>query len=112
MPTLTVDKDNWWDVVEAARKHAGKPNLPAYVCLLHYYNVCMVSVVDPLSVKLWSLYRRIRGTHNETYHSFWHLPAFWVNACEVMEAEIDRIELVKAAKQEQENAANQRRGAK
>jgi hypothetical protein len=97
MPTLHVSKSEWWKIVEAARLRAGKP-LPAYVAVMHYYNVCLLSIVTPLSLKLWQLYQSIRGTRNETYQSFYNLPAFWTDACQLIETEITRIDKVKADK--------------
>lgn len=104
MPKLRVTRDNWWQIVEAARKHAGKPNLPAYACLFHYYNVCLVSLVDVLSMKLWNLYQRIDGTKNETYESYSRLPAFWGDACAIIDTEIGRIDRQRASEERQRQA--------
>lgn len=104
MPTLCVTRDHWWQIVQAARKHTGKENLPIYAAMLHYYNVCLVSVVTPLSIALWKLYQRIDGTKNETYASFANLPAFWVDACTVIDMEIARIQQAKDREDKQQQA--------
>ena len=54
-------------------------------------------------MKLWRLYQNIGGTGNETYKSFYDLPAFWVNACEIIDSEIARIDKVRADKTKQQN---------
>lgn len=69
---------------------------------MNYYSVCIVSLVTPLSHKLWQLYRRINGTKNETFESYRMLPAFWVDACDVIEAEVARIDRIR--QQEQDKA--------
>ena len=101
MPTLEVTKSDWWKIVEVVRKRAGKP-IPAHVAMMHYYSVCLLSIITPLSFKLWQLYQAIKGTDNETYQSYYNLPAFWTDACRVIEIEIARIDKIRADKAKSE----------
>jgi hypothetical protein len=60
------------------------------------------SIATPLSRKLWYLHSRINGTQNETFESYQNLPAFWVDACDIIDGEISRI------KHEADNRAEQK----
>jgi hypothetical protein len=97
MPTIRLKPEEWWTIVETVRQHAGK-KVPIWNAVVNYYSVCIPSITTALSVKLWYLYRRINGTRNETYASFRYLPAFWVDACNVIDNEINRIDKVRADK--------------
>ncbi len=101
--------DQWEQVVDAARVHTGDKNLPLWSAMANYYNVCVPSIVTSLSFTLWDLHQRIRGTHNETYRSYYDLPAFWVDACKVMDAEIARIDKVRTDKAQREQRELMRR---
>jgi hypothetical protein len=98
---VRIASDEWWKIVEAVRKITGK-RTPIWSCLVNYYSVCIPSVTTPLSRKLWYLYSRINGTQNETFESYQNLPAFWVDACDIIDGEITRI------KREIENRAEQK----
>ncbi|MFA7286919.1 MAG: hypothetical protein WC052_04650 [Patescibacteria group bacterium] len=102
MKSLRVNINDWDKVVDAARLHASDPHLPIWSALANYYSVCIPSIVTDLSRKLWNLHQRIRGTQNETYQSYYDLPAFWVNACDIIDAEIARIDRVRADKVQRE----------
>ena len=102
MPRIRVGRDDWEKIVDAAREHAGDPDLPLWNAVVNYYSVCVPSIVTPLSFILWQLHQRIGGTRNETYASYYDLPAFWVNACDVIEAEIARIDRIRADKAQRE----------
>jgi hypothetical protein len=97
-----VRRPEWEQIVDAARAHAGDEKLPIWSALVNYYSVCVPSVVTELSFKLWHLHQRIGGTRNETYASYNDLPAFWVDACMVIDAEIARIDKVRADKAQRE----------
>lgn len=64
--------------------------------------MCIPSVVTELSTKLWALYQRIGGTKNETYSSYYDLPAFWVDACDIIDREIIRIDKIRTDKDQRE----------
>jgi len=98
MKPMKISIDNWENVVVEVRRHSGKPDLPYWSALVNYYRICVPSLVTDLSRTLWNLYQRIGGTKNETYSSYYDLPAFWVNACEVIDMEINRIDKVRADK--------------
>lgn len=70
--------------------------------MANYYHVCIPSLVTDLSATLWNMHQAIDGTRNETYESYRQLPAFWVSACNVIDAEIARINASKSNKQHQE----------
>lgn len=99
---IEVTRDQWEQIVEAARKHSGDENLPLWSAMVNYYNICLPSIVTALSFTLWHLYQRIGGTQNETYTSYYDLPAFWVDACAVIDREIGRIDKVRADKAQRE----------
>jgi hypothetical protein len=105
MKPITVRPDQWERIIDAARIKAGDPNLPMWSALVNYYSVCIPSLVTPLSMKLWFLYQRIQGTTNETYESYNNLPAFWVDACAVIERETARIDKVRSDKAKQQQAS-------
>ena len=109
MPTLRVANREWWRIEEAVAKHADKDDIPSWSAMVNYYNVCVPSIITPLSLAVWNLYQRIDGTSNETYRSFIDLPAFWVDACAVIDREIGRIDKVRADKARREQQALIRR---
>lgn len=96
--------EEWTTIVDTAREISGDPHLPVYDAVGNYYNVCIPSIITPFSFSLWQLYRRINGTKNETFDSFHNLPAYWVQACDIIDTEIARIDSVRAkmAKREQD----------
>lgn len=73
-----------------ASERAGQP-LSIWEACCVYYNLCAPSVITQLSLDLWNLYRRINGTSNSDYESYWQLPALYVEACEVIESEMYSI---------------------
>ena len=79
------------------REHSGKKT-PIWSSLINYYSICVPSVVTELSRTLWNLHQRIGGTKNETYKSFYDLPAFWVDACNHIDDEMARIDRAKKGK--------------
>jgi hypothetical protein len=83
------------------REHTGE-EVPVWSALVNYYHVCVPSLVTELSYRLWYLYQRIGGTKNETYTSYYDLPAFWVDACDVIERETARIDKIRADKAQRE----------
>jgi len=102
LKTLRIQKSEWGNIVDAAREHAGNSDLPIWSAMVNYYGVCITSVVTELSFKLWSLYQRIDGTKNETYGSYYDLPAFWISACDVIDREIARIDKIRNDKAQRE----------
>lgn len=105
MKTIRVRKDEWEKIVDAACIHADDPKLPIWSAMVNYYNVCVPSIVTELSFKLWNLYQRIDGTKNETYASYYNLPAFWTDACNIIAQEIGRIDKIRADKAQREQRA-------
>lgn len=103
MEPIKVSIDSWEEIVIEARRHSGNSNLPYWSALVNYYQVCVPSLVTDLSRTLWNLYQRINGTKNENYLSYYDLPAFWVDACTVIDAEIGRIDKVRADKSSREH---------
>ncbi len=106
---MRVRYSEWSKLVDAARKRANKSNLPAWSALVNYYDVCIPSIITELSTKLWTLYQRIGGTKNETYSSYYNLPAFWVDACAVIDQEIARIDKIRMNKAQREERQTLRR---
>lgn len=97
---MRVAPDEWWKIVEAVRRVTGKQT-PIWSCLVNYYSVCIFSITTPLSRKLWYLHSRINGTQNETFESYQDLPAFWIDACDIIDGEITRIKRTHAHRDEQ-----------
>lgn len=102
MEPLKVRYGEWDKIIDAAKEHSGIDNLPLWNAVVNYYNICVPSLVTDLSSTLWNLHQRIRGTKNETYSSFYELPAFWVSACTVIDNEINRIDKVRSDKSSRE----------
>lgn len=109
MKSVCVTIDEWDTIVDTARKHTGNDSLPLWNAMVNYYNVCVPSIVTELSFKLWQLYQRISGTKNETYKSYYDLPAFWVSACDSIEREIARIDKIRDDKARREQREMLRR---
>ncbi len=113
MEPVEITADTWPRIVDVVRKRTNNADIPIWSCFVTYYNVCVPSLVTTLSHKLWHLYRRIDGTSNETYASYLNLPAFWVDACDVIDTEIARIDKLradKAQRQQREIMRNLKRG--
>lgn len=109
MTPIRVQRHEWERIVDAAREHAGDKHLPTWSAMVNYYSVCIPGLVTQLSFKLWDLYQRIGGTRNETYASYYDLPAFWASACGIIELEISRIDKVRADKAQREQRELMRR---
>lgn len=100
MPSLRVTREDWYRVVDAARGHAGDENLPVWVCLVHYYSLCIPSIVTPFTRLAWRLWNDLEGFRHETHAGFMALPAILVDSFETINAEITRIDRVRAQKKE------------
>ena len=72
--------------------------MPIWSCLVNHYSVCIPPIISELSLKLWNLHQRLNGTRNENYCSYMNLPAFWVDACSIIDEEISRIDRAKQSK--------------
>ena len=94
MPEVTITKDNWWPLVEEVKvKHK---DVPIWKALSVYYNVCVDSILDPLSKSIVATYLRLNGMisgglANENFESLQRLPAVYVAGCDCINAERDRI---------------------
>ena len=75
------------------RERAGE--MPDGYAVGVYFNVCIPSLVSDLSLDLWSLYNHLSGTKNETFKSYIRLPAIYVEAVEIIEAELERIRRIR-----------------
>lgn len=95
MPDVEITKDNWEPLLRVVREKAGKDKhgnvMPLWRCLTTYYDVCHESLLVPLANYLFNLYATIGGTKNETFESFHRLPPKYVHACNIIDAEIQRI---------------------
>lgn len=99
MEPIRIYKNEWWKLIEAIEARVGKRDLPLWSTLINYYGICIDSLVTPLSRTLWNMYQRINGTQNERYETYLELPAFWVDACDIVRNECARIDRIR---QEQE----------
>jgi hypothetical protein len=97
LPDVAVDEDTWESAVDVVHQITGDSNIPDWVCLTQFYNLCVHGLITTRSYELWNLYHRINGTHNETLASYQSLPADWVDACGVIEREMRRIDKIKQA---------------
>jgi hypothetical protein len=98
MPSLTVTRGDWWKIVDAARAKAGDENIPAWVCLVHYYPLCIPSLASPFTRLAWRLWNDLEGFKHEDHSSYMALPAVLVDSFEAINAEIARIDRVRAQK--------------
>jgi hypothetical protein len=67
-----------------------------WVVLTTYYNICVDSILDPLSRSIVATYLRLNGMIsgglvNENFESLQRLPAVYVAGCDCINAERDRI---------------------
>lgn len=100
MTPVEITKETWYKLVEAV--HAEKnAKAPIWTCITGYYSVCLQSLISPLSSTLYNLYRRLDGTSNETFESLKSIPAIYLKACDIIRAEENRIERVRAQQQQQ-----------
>lgn len=95
-------------VFDAVRECSGKET-STWSCVIDYYSICIPSLVTDFSAKIWNLYQRIDGTKNETYKSYRELPAFWVDACMVIDNTIHKLEKAKMSKDKRQQDALLRR---
>ncbi|KKM60617.1 hypothetical protein LCGC14_1540080 [marine sediment metagenome] len=51
-----------------------------------------MSLLTELSAVLWDMYVAVNGTKNETFASYQDLPAVYVDACKIMDAECASID--------------------
>ena len=59
---------------------------------LRDYSVCLRSIITPLCAELWKLYNACAGySRLRTPSEFYDLPALYVNAVNIIEAELQRI---------------------
>ena len=89
MTSIEITKQTWFRLVEAAREKGG-PQIPVWMALTRYYNVCVESLPDSLSRSIFELWCRLGGTANESYESFWNLPAVYVAGCDRIREELQR----------------------
>lgn len=95
MPEVTITRSNWWPLVEVVREKSGVKT-PVWIALSKYYNVCIESVVDPLSKSIFEIFCRLNGTSHENFESLMRLPAVYVAGCDCLNAEINRIKAVQS----------------
>ena len=95
MPEIRVSKDSWYRAVETVREFANDPDVPVWICLAEYYQLCIPSVVTRESLILWRLYHDLDGFSRESYESYMRLPARIVDAFSTIKGEIDRIERIR-----------------
>lgn len=92
MPEVTITRDNWWPLVEMVREKNKK--VPVWVAITEYYNICVESLLDPLSKSIFEMYHRLNGMQNENFETTLRLPAVYVAGCDCIKAEISRIRTV------------------
>jgi len=82
--------------------------LPDYICVTEYYNVCAQSLITPLSWSILNKYHRVWRHNNETVASYNACPAIMEDAMDIIEPEISRIkiQLKKEAEQNQATRGN------
>ena len=92
LPALTLTKGNWTDAINEA--HKLDPNLPDWQCL-DLYSICKRGIITPLSAELFRLYRVLNGTGRiATPRQYDELSAIYVDACDVIEKEMRRLEII------------------
>ena len=98
MPPITVKREDWFDVVEQVRLRTGDPNRVIWAVFVHDYPACIPSLITDFSTYTFNLYEQIGGFRNETFSSFWDIPAITVDAFEVIADETRRINNARAKK--------------
>jgi hypothetical protein len=74
----------------------GNPDYPPLQCFLQY-GVCPAGAITPLSQELWRLYNACDGTRRcQNPADFYELPAIYVDACQVIDADLERIRKIRA----------------
>lgn len=71
-------------------------DVPIWKALTVYYNLCIDSILDPLSKSIVATYLRLNGMIsgglvNENFESLQRLPAVYIAGCDCINAERDRI---------------------
>jgi len=90
VPTLTLNKSNWWQVTEACRTAFNNPDWTELAALL-YYGICRRSLITLESLELLHLYRVTGGIRANTPADYYRLPALWCNVVAVIEDELMRV---------------------
>lgn len=70
-------------------------DIPDWKCLFVYYNLCVQSIVTPLSAAIMEMYHHTKGLANETYLSYLNLPAILADGCRIVSAELAQQEAVR-----------------
>jgi hypothetical protein len=96
---MRVSRETWPTAIDAVREFANDPKLPVWACLVHYYQLCIPSVVSPQSLFAWQLYHDLDGFKHETFESYMRMPAWLVDAFHIIGGEIRRIEQVQSESQ-------------
>lgn len=94
MPTLVIDRSNWWQVVDACRKTFNNPAWDE-LAAVNFYGICARSIVSPLSFQLLHLWRVTGGIQARTPAEYAHLSARWTDAVMIIN---DTIAKAKAAR--------------
>jgi len=89
MNPVEITRDNWWPAVIEVRKK--DPKIPVWRALAVYYNICVESIIDPLSKSIYETYMRLNGLANENFSSMMNLPAIYVAGCDCINVERSRI---------------------
>ena len=92
LPRVQITRETWGKVVDYWREKDGHDRRPEYLCL-RAFSVCPAGIVTPLSQGLFRLYTACDGySRIRTPSEFNALPALWVEAVDIINAERARID--------------------
>jgi len=94
LPTLEVTRDEWQTIIDTVRAAFGIPDYPAYKCY-QQYGVCPAGIIYAQSYLYLELYNACDGYRRlQKPEDYWNLPADYVAACQVIDAELQKWESI------------------
>jgi hypothetical protein len=100
LPTVEVGLDNWHELITAGQSALGRA-APEFV--FRIYDICPVPVISALSCELLRVWRACGGTERcRTPRDYYDLPAIYVQASDIIDAEMAKIKAAKEREMRQQ----------
>lgn len=99
LPAVNLDVEGWEVCVASVSKVVGRPT-PMIVALTLFYDVCVESLITPLSWQLMKLYQRVWSKAADSSEEYLNAPCIREDAEDVIASELNEINRVKAKAEE------------
>ena len=91
LPAISVDRNNWLEIIEVARSLPAGAKKPELTCL-EDYNVCPLSIVDMFTETALETHFACGGLSRITSPAeYYDLPAAYVQVVNIISGEMSRI---------------------